>query len=249
MMSTCLAFTMLLLVPACASADTDATRTSTTDTRHTARSVSWYLAAGSNLSLSFNTDFIRMHRSSMSGVFACCNFFMQHPNGSVITDQTGAYSYRFDPFHSATPPLPVIAHGMVNGVAITSGAAAISIPGIVSFAKMNKIDGVLVDYEPQTNLTLGHAQAYASFLCKLRDAMHNEHMQMASNHEGPPPHARTVHTHPLPSHTYTSRHLIGVVDSLPRVLGTAVHTRRWINICLQGQRHTDTQAHRHTPVH
>ena len=46
-------------------------------------------------------------------------------------------------------------------------AARAAIPALVTWAANQRIDGVIVDYEPSKNYTADHVAAYASFLHEL----------------------------------------------------------------------------------
>ena len=58
-------------------------------------------------------------------------------------------------------------------------AARVAIPALVSWAADQKIDGVIVDYEPSHNYTADHVAAYASFLRELSVGLHEHSMESA----------------------------------------------------------------------
>ena len=58
-------------------------------------------------------------------------------------------------------------------------AARAAIPALVRWAADQRIDGVIVDYEPSKNYTADHVAAYASFLHELSSGMHENSMESA----------------------------------------------------------------------
>jgi hypothetical protein len=135
------------------------------------REVRWYMPTGGQAFKDFNAAWLASpsRRAAMTGVYACCNFFVMNASGHVTVDSGGTYADRFEPWLSAG--LTVHATGMVNEVAIKSGAALTAVPALAAFVLANKIHGIVVDYEPLDE-SQAHAQAYAAFLKALCTAVH-----------------------------------------------------------------------------
>ena len=58
-----------------------------------------------------------------------------------------------------------------NQSAIESGVAAVQ--DVIDLAHRLQVTSIMVDYEPRTNITLAHAQSYATFIADLRLALHS----------------------------------------------------------------------------
>jgi hypothetical protein len=139
-----------------------------TDARH----VRWYMASGAMADIPLNEAFLSVpsRRRAITGTYACCNFWMVNAStGDLIGDTAGNYSDRFMPFLKRN--MTVHAHGMLNELALKSGAAMNAIPALAEFVKNNGIQGVLADYEP-LDVTMEHAQLFAKWLEAAAAAVH-----------------------------------------------------------------------------
>lgn len=120
------------------------------------RRVRWYLANRAEL----NDAFVTEHADAITGVYMCCNTMRVDENGNVTVSMD----------HAAAAA-PMLAKGLTyhaiatpDGVGIRSGAARRGAREVVQRAREANITGVIFDYEPSSNYTLEHKQAYADFL-------------------------------------------------------------------------------------
>eukprot|EP01048_Picozoa_sp_COSAG05_P013388 COSAG05_NODE_1422_length_4926_cov_14.914647_1_plen_292_part_00 len=135
------------------------------------RHVRWYMASGAQQFKTFNEAWLEdpRKRAAITGVYACCNYFVMNASGWLNIDSGGRYSARFAPFLSRG--LTVHATGMLDEAAVKSGAALRAIPQLVEFVTANGLDGIMSDYEP-VDESKQHAQAYARFLAAAAAALH-----------------------------------------------------------------------------
>jgi hypothetical protein len=134
----------------------------------------WYLDAGVPAA---NEQFATQNASAFTGALLCCGLASVAADGSVslkfpaatVLNQTSALS------RLGVPSLLVI--GIADG-AITSGAWSVSVVPLVQFAHASGSVGLVVDYEPVSNYTLQHAEAYAAFLQSLALALHADGLQL-----------------------------------------------------------------------
>ena len=132
------------------------------------RSVNWYLASGR---ISDNTALITT--GAISGGYLCCNFGGINASGlwlSLVSTATAIAQQL--PFSSAG--MEVWHVTKVAAASISSGNWSAGLPGAVtclSPLRATGLSGVIVDYEPSSNYTLAHAQAYAAYLSGLAAAL------------------------------------------------------------------------------
>jgi len=126
-----------------------------------ARHVRWYLNAGS---VDDNVEFATTNANALTGVYGCCSLLKVASDGSV--------SQKLD---LASASAPILAKGLtyhamasVDQDGIQSGTALSGAKEVVDIAKAAKLTGVVFDYEPKTNYTTAHEEAYAAFLQEVK---------------------------------------------------------------------------------
>ena len=116
----------------------------------------------------------------ITGVILCCNdpkidytSATTHFVGTDISALVKAYRAENLTVHvcAGLKPATMSAEGVT--------ATRASIPDLVAWAAAQKIDGVIVDYEPSKNYTTDHVNAYASFLHELGVSMQENNMEAA----------------------------------------------------------------------
>jgi len=125
------------------------------------RRVRWYLNAGR---INDNVEFVTTNAHALTGVYGCCGLLSVASNGTV--------SQKLD---LAAASAPILAKGLtyhavagVDGDGIKHGTAMSGAKEIVRIAKAAKLTGVVFDYEPKTNYTTAHEEAYAAFLQEVK---------------------------------------------------------------------------------
>jgi hypothetical protein len=138
-----------------------------------ARKVNWYVGGGA---VAANVAFALENSSALTGMYLCCNSYSWHPNGSFsgISDAEALSMVTplSPPSLPLSPPLELIFVVSVSNESIASGSWAGNVDVAAATAARVGVRGFVVDYEPVTNYTVAHAQAYAAFLTALADALH-----------------------------------------------------------------------------
>jgi hypothetical protein len=140
-----------------------------------ARRVNWYLNRNDT---SANVAFVTAHRSSLTGVYLCCNAF-SFDDGGAFTASASDAEIQAQVSPLAALGLHVYYVVSITDAAVASGAYKASIADAVASAQRNHFEGYVSDYEPSTNYTLAHEQAYATFLGDMTAALHAASPQLS----------------------------------------------------------------------
>jgi hypothetical protein len=158
-----------------------------------ARQVHWYLASGNTEG---NAAFLSAHPTAITGAYLCCNWATFLPNGSftsngvsnmlsqmsVITDtnrdawivigvsQQAIYSgsWKNGMAGAAATAKEIV---QANGESVGPAGPAELRRMISPFAPAALFQGWIVDYEPDSNYSMQHAEAYGNFLGALAAAI------------------------------------------------------------------------------
>jgi len=144
-------------------------------TEKSERRVRWYVSSGR---VQDNVDFARSHPGTITGFYGCCGLAQVSDDGSVSYKQN--ISQDIQSMMNAIPNRRLTYHAVfgVTDSSIGNGTALRAVSDLVSFAKTNRLDGLLCDYEPSSNYTTEHAQMYANFLEALAQGLHEEQMEL-----------------------------------------------------------------------
>eukprot|EP00927_Polykrikos_kofoidii_P077940 TRINITY_DN74820_c0_g1_i1.p1 TRINITY_DN74820_c0_g1~~TRINITY_DN74820_c0_g1_i1.p1 ORF type:complete len:307 (-),score=53.58 TRINITY_DN74820_c0_g1_i1:158-1027(-) len=127
------------------------------------RRVRWYLAGGRAAA---NEAFVEKYANAITGVYGCCNMLSVAADGSVTIKP-----------NLQSDAAPMLAKGLtyhvvagVSGDGILSGGAKAAAADVAKAVRDANLTGIIFDYEPASNYTKEHEQAYASFLKAIKDA-------------------------------------------------------------------------------
>lgn len=110
--------------------------------------------------------------SIATGVYLCCNGFSIGADGRLAQPTPAALLNQSLPLLQAGLTVHYVMGISNESIASGSWRGTPSIPSLVATAVSSGINGYIVDYEPSTNYTHAHAQAYADFLAALAAALH-----------------------------------------------------------------------------
>lgn len=137
---------------------------------HTPRRVRWYVSAGRTQD---NIDFAKANPDALTGFYGCCNL--------LAVDNTGSVSLKFEnlssisiPHKAALSPSKTMSfHAVisVNKTAILSGSALHAVEPLAMAAESGGVDGLICDYEPDSNYTIDHVHKYVKFLRALKASL------------------------------------------------------------------------------
>ena len=133
-----------------------------------ARSINWYLSAGNTEG---NARLIATHGDVIQGAYLCCNFVSFTSNGTFLPPPPSAAA---DIAVLTGAAVEAWAVGGVAEAAVHSGAWAAGLDAAAAAAAVllrQGLMGILIDYEPVSNYSDAHAQAYGDFLGALSAAI------------------------------------------------------------------------------
>jgi len=114
------------------------------------------------------------HRASLTGVYFYCGFSI-HSSGNFTSPSDDYIQSHTAPFRELGLDVGVAL--ATDQAAIESGRAAAGIPAAVEAAVKHRLTSLMVDYEPSTNITHAHSEAYAKFIAELSTALHKKGLQ------------------------------------------------------------------------
>ena len=146
----------------------------------TNRTAMWWLASYSSDDAAENAQAVAAASGMVGAILHCCTGPNMAPNGSIVTDaaQTQAFRTLVAADRAAAPAAPIFFPLSPNTAAVLSGVAANGISSLLLLAEGLGCDGFVVDYEPHTNATQAHAEAFAGFLAKLSGALHSAKLRL-----------------------------------------------------------------------
>ena len=109
------------------------------------------------------------HRESLTGCYFYFGFHIDK-NGSFSSPPPSFVAGALAPFRERGLTVGV-ALGL-NQDAVQSGTVLSAVAAIAAAAKAANISSIMIDYEPVSNYTREHAEAYASLITRLSKAMH-----------------------------------------------------------------------------
>ena len=110
-----------------------------------------------------------MHRRSLTGCYFYYGFSISQ-NGTFHAPDAGLVRHSLAPFRSLG--LTVSVALATDQGAVESGAALRGVAAAASTAASANLTSLMIDYEPRTNITTAHAQAYAALVAALAQALH-----------------------------------------------------------------------------
>lgn len=120
-------------------------------------------------------ELVKAHRGSITGVWAY---------GGLYLDDNGKVTCNDESLTALTKPLVDL--GVTVGVAfgvtqksIQGGAALRGAASAAACAAKHQLTSLMIDYEPRTDITLAHAQAYARFVAELSKETHKLNVKTA----------------------------------------------------------------------
>lgn len=136
-----------------------------------ARQVHWYLASGNTEG---NAAFLSAHPSAITGAYLCCNWATFLPNGSFTSNGVSNMLSQMSVITDTNRDAWIVIG--VSQQAIYSGSWKNGMAGAAATAKeivqANALfQGWIVDYEPDSNYSMQHAEAYGNFLGALAAAI------------------------------------------------------------------------------
>ena len=133
------------------------------------RRVNWYLSSGN---IADNADLIAKHGDAISGGYLCCGFGGTLANGSWSSQAQAVALAQMAPLTSTAREVWMVSS--VAEVAVLRGGWAGSlVEAAAALAPLASagLNGLIVDYEPSSNYTIAHAEAYAAYLSALAAAL------------------------------------------------------------------------------
>jgi hypothetical protein len=124
-----------------------------------------------------NLELANFARDSLTGLYLCCNAFTFQSNGSFTGLSSAEIAAQVPPLVSAGLDVHYVISVTAESISSQSWKGA-AIEAAVQTAVQGGFAGYIVDYEPVTNYTLQHAQAYGDFLAALAAALHSESKEL-----------------------------------------------------------------------
>lgn len=118
---------------------------------------------------------VTQHADAVTGVYLYAGFainssgWFQSPSDQVIHPKVS-------PFLDLSLTVGVAL--ALDTSALLAGTAHLGVDAAATMASRNNITSLMVDYEPTTEITHAHAQAYAAFLTVLGEALHSKGVQL-----------------------------------------------------------------------
>ena len=129
-----------------------------------------------------NDDFVKQalsivsaHRQSITGIY-CYTGVSVAAGGVFHSPSADTIRLRVAPFVSLG--LTVGAAIAVDQSAIEDGSALKAVAAAAAFANSAMLTSLMVDYEPRTNISRAHAEAYAAFVTSLAKALHSRNCKL-----------------------------------------------------------------------
>jgi hypothetical protein len=135
----------------------------------TTRSSRWWFQTHTPAYTTQALKIVEAHRASITGAYFYSGFSVG-ANGSFTSPPDEVVKARTAPFLKLG-----LTVGVALGVhqsAVEDGSALLGIPAAVRAASAANLTGLMIDYEPTTNISRTHSQAYADFVQALASALH-----------------------------------------------------------------------------
>ena len=126
------------------------------------------------ISSEWATDLCLARRSAISGVYLCCNFATFESDGTFTSKNVTLQLQQMAVFTSTNRDAWVVisvSQDAVYSGSWTKGLSAAAATAREMIVADPLLRGWIVDYEPSTNYTMAHAQAYGAFLGGLARAL------------------------------------------------------------------------------
>lgn len=141
----------------------------------TGRQSRWWFNLHSSAYTHQAVELVKSHRASITGVWSYAGLGLGD-DGQLTCDDT-----RLAPLIKPLTDLGVTV-GVALGVAqkaVESGAALRGASAAAACAARHNLTSLMIDYEPRTNITDAHAQAYARFVAELSKETHRVGVETA----------------------------------------------------------------------